>query len=419
MMLMALTDMALANAKPKEKDYKLSDSKGLYCLVKTNKAKYWRWAYRYNNKQKTMAFGVYPEVTIKMARDKRDAARLILIGGDDPQEHLKETKLKRIEEIALTLPIRDVIDKFFIYYSDGKDFKTINKAEGLLRNWVKPVIGNIECGNIKAQDVLGLIRKIEEQGKRPTAHKVAALLNGFFAYCIADPDVPIDRNWLNDIKTLIKPAPEKHHPALITPKEVGRLLCDMDSSKSYWLTRIAMKLSIHWFIRPGELRTIKWDNVNWDLNCIQIDKEVMKKTSTNQDHWIPMSTQAKEMLVFIKQNNRPSEYVFPSIRSLLKPMSENTVNSAIRCMGYVGKQTAHGLRATARTLLDEELSQNPEYIEHQLAHKVKDANGRAYNRTTKLDERRVMLQLWSDYLDELESKTKQGIVIKSKYETSL
>ncbi|OFA33332.1 hypothetical protein BAE46_01060 [Glaciecola punicea] len=416
---MALTNMAILNAKPDVKDYKLSDGKSLHLLVKKSGSKYWRWSYRYDGKQKTLAIGVYPEVSIKVARDKVDRLRVVLSDGLDPSQYVNDIKKKHIAASYKGMSVSDALSMFFKEYCVDKDDKSIRGIDGLIRNWIKPAIGNVACVDINAQDVLGIVRGIEKKDMRPTAHKVATLLKQFFAFCIAEPTIQIDRNWMLDVISLLKPLPESHHPALITPTDVAQLLGDIDGSKSYWTTKIAIRLSINWFVRPGELRKLLWQDINWAMECVQISKSEMKKTSSSQDHWIPFTRQTKEMLQFLLDNNRTSAFVFPSIRNLHKPMSENTVNGAIRNMGYQGKQTAHGLRATARTLLDEELKQNPNYIEHQLAHRVKDANGRAYNRTTQLNERRVMLQLWSDYLDELEYKAKNGIEVKSAYEQAI
>lgn len=416
---MALTNMEIANAKPRETDYKLSDGKGLYLLVKKNGSKYWRWSYRFNKKQKTMAMGIYPEVGAKDARTKRDDLRLVLADGHDPSEHLKEIKRQRIAEEQSGLLFNDVIDDWFKDWEKEYSGKTIVRNQGIVDNWIKPFVKDVSAKDINANHVLEIIQRLETLEKRPTAHKAYTILRKIFAYSIARPDVPIDRNWALDINELRKPLPESHYAAMITPKEIGDLLHAIATSSASWLTKLAMRLSLHWFVRPGELRNLKWDDINWDMQCVQIEAEDMKKTKTVQEHWVPLSSQAVEMLKFIKHNGYASVFVFPSVRSVMRPISENTVNTALKKMGYKGKQTAHGLRATARTLLEEELSENPLHIEHQLAHVVRDANGRAYNRTTMLDERRAMLQRWSDYLDELEYKATHGIEIKSKYEISV
>jgi integrase len=416
---MSLTNMELVNAKPRDKDYKLADGKGLYLLVKTNGAKYWRWAYRFGSKQKTMAFGVFPESTAKSVREKHSALRLVLADGFDPQEHTKQVKLDKIKDTQKGVMFNDVLDVWFAQWKTEYKGKTIVRNAGIVDNWIKPFMLDVQAKDVHATHVIGLIRRLEALDKRPTAHKLYTILKKMFSYCIADPSIPIDRNWAVDIGELRKPLLESHYAALIAPKDVGKLLHSIATSSSFWLTKLAMRLSLHWFIRPGELRNLKWEDINWDMQCVQISAEDMKKTKTVQEHWVPLTKQTKDMLMFIKHNGYASALVFPSIRDLTKPISENTVNTAIRSMGYKGKQTAHGLRATARTLLEEELGENALYVEHQLAHTVRDSNGRAYNRTTMLNERRDMLQRWSDYLDELEYKATHGIEIKSKYEQGL
>jgi len=416
---MTLTNLALVNAKPREKDYKLADGKGLFLLVKANGSKYWRWSYRFGGKQKTMAMGVYPEATAKSVRDKRDVLRLVLSEGDDPADHRRKVKQAKIEEIERGILFTDVIDKWFAAWETEYSGKTIIRNRGIINLWIKPYLENVPAKDVDAVWVLGLIRRLENIDKRPTAHKAYTILKKIFAYSIAEPTIPIDRNWAMDIGELRKPLAESHYAALISPQDVGKLMHSIATSSSFWLTKLAMRLSLHWFIRPGELRTLKWDDINWDLQCVQIDADSMKKTKTVQEHWVPLSRQAMEMLLFIKHNGYASVFVFPSSRNLSRPISENTVNVALKGMGYKGKQTAHGLRATARTLLEEELGENALHIEHQLAHVVRDTNGRAYNRTTMLSERREMLQRWSDYLDDIEYKATHGIPIKTKYESSL
>lgn len=416
---MTLTVMALTNLKPKDKDYKISDGKGLFLLVKINGSKYWRWSYRFDGKQKTMAFGVYPEVSLKAAREKHSELRLVLAKGFDPQLYTKNIKLERAQDARKGVMFNDLLDVWFDHQKTELSEKSIKRDLGIINLWIKPFTLDIEARQINATHVLGLIKRLENADKRPTAHKLYTILKKFFAYCIAEPTIPIDRNWAIDIGSLKKPLLESHYAAMVTPKEIGSLLHSIATCSSFWLTKLAMRLSLHWFIRPGELRKLKWEDINWDMQCVQIDADDMKKTKTVQEHWVPLTKQTKEMLLFIKHNGYASVFVFPSVRNVGNPISENTVNVAIKKMGFKGKQTAHGLRATARTLLEEELGENPTYVEHQLAHVVRDANGRAYNRTTMLDERRAMLQRWSDYLDTLEYKATHGIEIKSKYEESL
>jgi len=416
---MALTNMELINAKPRDKDYKMSDGKGLFILIKTNGSKYWRWNYRYDGKQKTMALGVFPEMGAKLVREKHTQLRMVLEEGFDPHLHVKQVKLARVKESQKGVMFNEVLETWFADWKTDYKYNSIKRNRGIIDNWIKPFCLNLQAKDMDAAHVLSLIKRLEAIDKRPTAHKLYTVLKKMFAWCIAEPSIPIDRNWAMDIGELRKPLLESHYAAMVTPKEIGGLLHSIATSSSFWLTKIAMRLSLHWFVRPGELRKLKWDNINWDMNCIRIDSEDMKKTKTVQEHWIPISTQALDMLQFIKHNGYASVFVFPSSRNLSNPISENTVNVAIKKMGFKGKQTAHGLRATARTLLEEELGENATFVEHQLAHVVRDANGRAYNRTTMLDERRAMLQRWSDYLDQLEYKATHGIEIKSKYETSI
>lgn len=418
---MALTGLTVSNAKPKDKDYKLSDGRGLYLLIKKNGSKYWRWSYRFMDKQKTMALGVFPDVTLKDARDLVSHYREVRESGKDPVIVARIDKQEREKDFAHQMGITfgEVIDAWFEYRKKGRnayDERTIKRNGGIIDNWLKPALGQLPASKVTATEVLTTLKLIEAQKKHSTASKAKAILSMVFSYGIAEPSIPIERNWTLDINGLLEGESTSHYAAMITPKEVGELLKAISVNNSHWLTKLAMRLSMHWFIRPGELRRLKWSNVNWASNMIQIEAKDMKTTATTIDLWVPFSKQAKQMLEFIHKNGRTSEYVFPSVRNLSKPMSENTINSALRSMGFKGKQTAHGLRATARTLLAEELKESVDFVEQQLGHVVRDANGRAYNRTTLIEERSQMLQRWSDYLDDLEYKAVHGLEIKSRYE---
>lgn len=396
---MALTDPKIKQAKGKDKDYKLSDEKGLYLLVKKNGAKYWRVKYRFGGKEKTFAIGVYPEVTLKDARDERDEARKLLRKDIDPSEDKQTKKQQQIKIVSHSFEVvaRDWYKKTKSKWSETHSLRVLKGLE----NDLFPCLGNKQISEIKAPELLAAIRKIEEREAFETSKKVRRVAGQVFRYGIAAGICEHDIS--ADLKDALQHTPTKHMASITDPKEVGRLLLAIDEYHGTATVKAALKLSPILFQRPGEIRHMEWKEINWEEQRWEIPAEKMKM---REPHIVPLAKQALELLEQQKLLTGRGLYVFPSPRGASRPLSENGVRIALRTMGFDKDTiTPHGFRAMARTLLDEVLDYRVDWIEQQLAHAVKDATGRAYNRTKYLDQRKGMMQVWADYLDELKQQT--------------
>jgi integrase len=404
---MPLTDRQVKAAKPQEKKYKLADGKGLYLEVRANGSKYWRMKYRFQGKEKLAAFGVYPDVSLAAAREQRDAARTQLTQGIDPNATKRAQKQagREAAENSFELIAREWFSIQMTDMSEGHQKRTIRALEKHLFG----SIGKRPISEITALDLLPVLRKIEDKGHVETAHRVKQVAGQVFRYGIVTGRC--DRNPCTDLKDALRPAKKSHFAAITDPKELGRLLVSIDEYPGSPAVIAALKCSALWFCRPGELRQVRWDQINWEEQRIEITAE-----KTHQPHIIPLARQSLEILESLKPITGRSQYVFPSARGASRPMSDGAVRIALRGMGYDREtHTAHGFRATARTLLDEVLNYRIEWIEQQLAHEVKDANGRSYNRTRHLEQRRKMMQHWADYLDQLKDKASGTNVVNASF----
>ena len=396
---MSLSDAKVRNSKPNEKPIKLFDGNGLFLLVTPQGGKLWRMKYRFDRKEKLLALGSYPEVSIFDARQRRDEARRQLAHGIDPGALRKAQKQAETEETeTFEVIAREWYAKFVSTWSPGHADAIKNRMEKDLIPW----LGKLPMKEIKVPMVVGSLRRIEERGALETAHRVRTIFGQVCRYALATGRVEHDIS--SGLKGALPQPPERHHAAITNPKEVGPLLRAIDGYQGHFMVRCALKLSPMLFVRPGELRHAEWAEI--DLNetiwCIPAEKMKVK-----QPHIVPLCRQAVEILTELKELTGTSRYVFPSTRSHTRPMSDNTVNAALRYLGYDrDTMTGHGFRAMARTILDEVLHVRPDYIEHQLAHAVRDPLGRAYNRTSHLEERRKMMQTWADYLDGLKEGAK-------------
>lgn len=400
---MALTDTAIRKAKPGTKPQKLADGGGLYLLLKPTGARWWRWDYRrpVTGKRNTLSLGIYPEVTLADARGRRDAARKQLAGGIDPSENRKATKVASLDRASNSF---EVVAREWLGKRDWVDGYKI-KVTAWLENDVFPWIGGRPVGELSAPEFLRVARRIEERGAVESAHRILQNCGQVMRYAIATGRA--DRNPVADLKGALAPPAEKHHAAITDPKQAGALLRAIDSYSGAPATKTALKLAPLVFVRPGELRHAEWSEIDLEGAEWNISAEKMK---TRLPHLVPLSRQAVDMLRELHPLTGRGRYVFPSGRSPRRPMSNNAVLAALRRMGFAkDEMSGHGFRAMARTILDEVLHFRPDYIEHQLAHSVRDPNGRAYNRTTHLAERRKMMQAWADYLDTLKADT--GVVI--------
>jgi len=396
-----LTDTLVKSIKPKDAPYKLSDGGGLYLLVKPNGGKYWHLAYRYNEKQKLLSLGVYPEVSLKDARKKRDAARKLLAQNIDPSEAKKEEKRLSILQAANTF---ESIAREWLEKQNHLADVTQNKSKWLL-DFAITGFGKKAITDITAPDVLAVCQLLEKQEKRETARRIKVKCGQVFRYAIQTGRATYDPT--QDLKGALQPVITKHQAAITDPVEVGELLRAIAGYKGQFVTLCALKLAPMVFVRPSELRQALWEHI--DIETKEWRYHVNK---TNTAHIVPLSRQAVTILKELHALTGLSPYVFPSIRTNSRPMSENTINPALRRLGYTSEQMCgHGFRAMARTLLEEVLGYPYDIIEQQLAHTVRDPNGRAYNRTKHLEARHKMMQDWSDYLDGLQV----GNVISVKF----
>lgn len=392
---MPLTDTAIRNAKPGAKPVKLFDERGLYLEISPAGGKWWRLKYRFAGKEKRLSLGVYPDVGLKEARDRRDEARKLLANGVDPSENRKAQKSARADRAANSFEV--VAREWFTKYS-----ATWNASHGdrIIRRFERdifPWIGDRPIAEVTAPELLTVVRRIENRGALETAHRALANCGQVFRYAVATGRC--ERDPSGDLRGALPPVKGKHLAATTEPKRVAEILRAMDGYEGTLPVRCALRLAPLVFVRPGELRKAEWADI--DLNAAEWRYTV---TKTNTPHIVPLSRQAVEILRELQPLTGRGRYVFPSARTAARPMSDNAILAALRRLG-IGKDemTGHGFRAVARTILDEVLGVRPDYIEHQLAHAVRDPNGRAYNRTAHLPERRKMMQAWADYLDKLKA----------------
>ncbi len=418
-----LTDIKIRNIKPKEKQYKLSDGDGLYLLVTPKGGKYWRLKYRFGGKEKVLAFGTYPEVPLRGcflengvkdswidgARDLCAKARRQLAAGIDPGEVKKARKEALTEgwENTLEVVAREWHSKQTPTWSDSHAKTTIRRMERDLFPW----LGGRPIADIKAPELLKVLRRVESRGALETAHRVRSLCGQVFLYAVATGRA--ERNVAADLKGALPPVHVTHHAAITEPAEVAELLRAIDGFKGTFVVKSALLLSPLVFLRPGELRHAEWSEfdleaADWIIPVERLKlRKIDKIARKGQKHLVPLSTQAVDILRELQPLTGNGRYVFPGMRSTAKTLSNSTINAALRRMGFEkDEMCGHGFRAMARTILDQVLQIRPDIVEHQLTHAVRDPNGRAYNRTTYLPERREMMQVWADYLDGLKSGAK-------------
>lgn len=373
---------------------KYSDGQGLFLLVK-NAGKYWRMNYRFTGKQKTLALGIYPAVSLAKARQRRDKARELLADGIDPGQAKRADKQAKIAAAAHTFEA--VARQWLKKTAANRATSTQEKVTTWLEHHVFPSIGKMPISSIAPRDVLTTVQKIEARGAIDSAHRVKQICGQVFRFAVSAGQA--ERDVTADLKGALAAIPRTNYAAIIEPKQAANLMRSIHAYTGHPYAVAALKLSPLVFVRPGELRSAEWSEFDLDAAEWRIPADKMKMKI---DHLVPLSMQAVEILRGVQKLTGHGKYVFPSIRTGERCMSENTITAALRSMGYSGDMmTAHGFRAMARTILDEVLGERVDLIEHQLAHAVKDPNGRAYNRTAHLPARREMMQRWADYLDKL------------------
>ena len=378
--------------KPSGDSY--ADGGGMYLLVKAS-GKYWRMDYRFAAKRKTLALGVYPAVTLAQARKRRDEAKAQLADGTDPSATKREEKLTQRTIAGNTF--EKVAEDWLQATQASRKEITQQKLQTWLKKDIYPSIGKLPITTIGPRDVLAVARKMEQRGVYDSAKRLVQICGQVLRYAVAEGSA--ERDVTQDLKGALQKSEKRHYAAITDPALLAPLLRAIDGYAGHIYSRTALKLTPLLFVRPGELRTAEWAEIDWKAQEWRIPASKMKMAN---DHIVPLSQQALALLREVHTASGHGKYVFPSIRTGERPMSENTVSAALRAIGYDRDvQTAHGFRATARTILDEVLGERIDLIEHQLAHAVKDANGRAYNRTAHLPARKALMQRWNDYLDAL------------------
>ncbi|MEP5232268.1 MAG: integrase arm-type DNA-binding domain-containing protein [Alloalcanivorax sp.] len=400
-----LTATAVKQAKPKEKTYRLADGGGLYLEVSPKGGKYWRYKYRFSGKEKRLSIGVYPGVSLKDARKAHQEARAKLADDIDPGTAKRVEKLTR--HLSAAESFEAIGREWFEHTMQGKSDGHRARSLRMLERDLFPILGNRPIADIKAPEVLAVLRRIESRGTPDIAHRAKQTAGQVFRYAVRTGRA--ERDPSADLHGALASPQKKHLAAITEPAELGRLLVAMDNSTSGPVVKTALLLSPLLFQRPGEIRSMEWAEINWKEQRWEIPAEKMKM---RQPHIVPLSRQALALIEEIKPLTGRGRYVFPSARGASRCLSENGVRTALRDLGYGNDmQTPHGFRATARTILDEVLGYRVDWIEHQLAHAVKDSNGRAYNRTSHLEGRAKMMQGWADYLDTLRAQAINGNVV--------
>jgi len=390
---MSLTTTEIRNAKPGEKRRRIFDSGGLYLEIAPAGGKWWRLKYRFRGKEKCLALGTYPDVALLKARARRDEARRLLADGIDPSEHKKVMKAMTVERGMNTFEA--VTREWYAKFSPNW---AVHHRDRLLRRFERdifPWMGERPIAELSAPELLAVVRRIESRGALETAHRALGNCGQVFRYAVATGRAQRDPS--RDLRGALPPVKGEHFAAITDPKHVGELLRTLDGYQGTLTVQCALRLAPLVFVRPGELRGAQWGDI--DLDAAEW-RYIVNKTGTA--HIVPLSTQAVAILRDLHGLTGRGQYVFPSGRSPKRAMSDNAILAAMRRMGISKEEmSGHGFRAMARTILDEVLGVRPDYIEHQLAHSVRDPNGRAYNRTAHLPERRKMMQQWADYLDSL------------------
>ena len=387
-----LTATAVKAARYQDCPTKLFDGGGMYLHIQQG-GKYWRLKYRFAGKEKLLALGVYPEVGLKDARKGRDEARELLSRGVEPNAHRRAIRATAVLGAAETF---EALAREWWESVHTKQVEPTHSSRNLRRLEMHafPTLGRRPVADIAPRDLLETLRRVAETGKDETAHRLLSLCGKIFRYGVATDRA--ERDITVDLRDSLPTSSVRHHAAIVSPEEIGALLRAIDGYGGYPVARSALKLAPLVFVRPGELRQAEWKD--FDLNMAEWD---FAPSKGGQPLVLPLACQAIEILVEMKSLSGRGRYVFPSMRGNSRPMSENTITGALHTLGYKGLMTGHGFRAMARTVLAERLDFAPEYIEQQLGHAVRDPNGRAYNRTTYLEQQREMIQAWADYLDTL------------------
>lgn len=397
-----LSDVQVKNIKPAPKDTKLFDGGGLFLLVTPTGGKLWHFKYRFGGKEKKLTFGAYPSVTLADARQRREDAKKLLANGVDPGE-LKKT-LKEADNELASNTFEAIARQWHQKFSSAGKWSPTHAADILhrLEKDIFPPLGSRPISEIKPKELLIALERIASRGALDSAHRLRHHCGMIFKYAIVNEYA--ERNIAADLQGALPPVKGGHHAAATTPKALTPILRAIDDFTGSFVVKSALQLLPMLFCRPGELRAAEWSEINFDEGIWEIPANRMKM---KVPHIVPLSKQAIEIIRSLQQLTGHSKYLFPCHRSPQRCMSDNALNAGLRRLGFTKEEaTAHGFRASARTILDEVLKVRPDYIEHQLSHTVRDALGTAYNRTSHLEERKKMMQMWADYLDGLKTGAK-------------
>jgi integrase len=366
------------------------DAGGLLMLINPNGSKWWRFKYRFAGREKALSLGTYPDTGLKKARARLEEVRALVADGVDPAHVRKQVKRD------LGYSVETVAREWFATKTQWAESHS-KRVLSRLETWVYPALGSRPIRSITPTDVLDVLRRIEKRGTVETAHRVKSSFSQILRYAVATQRA--DRDVTVDLRGALQTPTTNHFAAIIDPVELGGLLRAIQQYRGTYPVQCALNLTPHLIVRPGELRRMEWAEIDVDQRIWTIPSTKMKG---RRSHLVPLSDQSLAILDELRPLTGNGQYVFPSLGTKSRPMSENTVNAALRRLGYSKAEvTAHGFRASARTLMDEVLHERVEIIEHQLGHAVRDSMGRAYNRTSFLDERRAMMTRWSNYLDSL------------------
>lgn len=387
---MPLSDTTIRSARPQDKPYKIADGDGLTLLVNPNGSKWWRLRYRFSGREKMLSLGVYPEVGLKQARERRVAARRLVADGIDPSA-------KRQAETESQDNTFEAIAREWLGLQAKKlSLGTLGRERDRLEDFIFPYLGRKPIAQLTAPNLLAALRRIEARGKHETAHRTRSVCSRVFRYAIATGRA--ERDVSADLKGALAPAVTRNFPSITEPTRIGELLRAIEGYAGQRAVHAALRFAPYVFVRPGELRQAEW--VEFDLEAAEwrIPAERMK---SREAHLVPLSSQAVTIVRALQPITGAGRYLFPSLRTSARPMSNNTINAALRRLGYDKDQmTGHGFRSMASTCLNEQ-GWHPDLIELQLAHAERNQVRAAYNKAQRLGERRKMMQAWGDYLDAL------------------
>jgi len=387
---MALTEVAVRSAKATEKDSKLFDGRGLYLLVCVNGSKLWRLKYRFAGREKLLSLGAYPDVGLKQARENCEAARKLVASGIDPSSQ------RKLEKAALNNTFEAVAREWLALQEKTLTESTLSRERSRLERFIFPQLGNRPIAQITPPELLNALRRIELRGTNESAHRTRSICSRVLRFAVATGRA--ERDCTADLRGALPPVTGGHFAAITEPTKVGELLRAIDGYVGQPSTAYALRLAPYVFVRPGELRQATWSEFDLNVGEWRIPGERMK---AGEPHLVPLSRQALDILRALHPITGHGHFLFPSLRSAARPISDNTINAALRRLGYSGEEmTGHGFRSMASTALNEQ-GWHPDVIELQLAHAERNKIRGAYNRAQRLAERRRMMQAWADYLDGL------------------